>query len=423
MKKLYFSLFLFLKIIIIIVISFSACNKNKYNTKEKDGDNVTKIISPSFVSDADTGKKSSEQTGNTEIPTIKPVYEKHKVSFLAVGDNITYFGNLREAEKYAAETGRTYNFKHQYSEITDLIEKADIAFINQETLMAGGNFNISYYPRFNTPQDMGYDIAEIGFNLVNVANNHMLDWGARGLIDTINFWRDNTDVFTLGDYLNENEYTHRIYEKNDIKIAFLSYTYGTNSGIDRNDTGVIIPYINEEIIKKQIPTAQKESDIVIVSVHWGDENTFSPNEKQKKYASLMCELGADVIIGHHPHVIQPVEWIISEDKKNKTLCVYSLGNIVAEMSNDFNMIGGIFTFDIVKEGPDTFVENPIFNPTLFYYDKSFYENRVYLFSDVTEAFASSHGVVTYKGASVSYEKFMKYIKNTIDISFLPEIYK
>ena len=402
---------------VFIIIAFAAVGCAENNTAGN-GSAVTRINAPP----PDISYLSEENISEANTDNV-PVYaERTSFSFIAAGDNITYFGNTREAAKFGEKSGRDYSFLHQYTEIESLIKNADIAFINQETLMSD-SYAISYYPRFNTPREMGHDIIEIGFDIINVANNHMLDWGARGLIDTINFLRDETDAFVLGDYLSESEYTHKIYEEQGVKIAFLSYTYGTNSGLNDHSTGLVIPNIKEDVLRKQIPAAKAESDLVFVSVHWGDENMFTPNERQKYYASLMCELGVDAIIGHHPHVIQPVEWLESENG-HKTLCVYSLGNLAAEMARDFNMIGGLIAFDVFREtNGTTGIENVQFIPTMYYFNRSFYENRVYLFSEVPEELVNSHGVLYYSGATISYDKLMSYIKTTIPPAFLPHFYQ
>ncbi len=351
-------------------------------------------------------------------PEPEPVVER--VSFAGFGDNIIYFGNTRDAKSLAVPGGREYNFKPMFEHVEHIIQGADVAFINQETLMAGEGYAISYYPTFNSPQDLGYDLTELGFDVVNIANNHMLDKGADGLSKTIEFWK-NMDCLMIGGYENTEDYnTVRMLEKNGIKISFLSYTYGTNGITKPQSSPLAIPLFDDETITSQITAAKAQSEFVIVSAHWGYEGAFAPNDEQKHYAQLIADCGADVIIGHHPHVIQPVEWLTGKNG-NKTLCVYSLGNFAAEQAYDYNMVGGIIEFDIVSvDDAKPYLENVVFNPTVFHFPSSFYGNTVYLMQDYTPELAAIHGVRGYYRNPLSYEGLVKYVTDTISPEFLPE---
>lgn len=344
--------------------------------------------------------------------------EKRVVSFLGCGDNIVYYGNVREAAAVAVPGGRQYNFAPTYTFVADRIRSADVAFINQETLMAGDGYEFSYYPTFNGPQDMGHDLVELGFDVIGMANNHMLDKGGAGLSATMDFW-DGCGVLPVGAYRNEADYAEpRILEREGVRIAFLGYTEHTNGITLGASYELAIPYLEEDTLRTQIARAKEAADLVIVSVHWGDEYTFKPNANQKNYAQVMAEAGADVIIGHHPHVIQPVEWLTAQDG-TRTLCVYSLGNFIGEQANDYNMVGGMISFDMVKEGKAAYVENVVFTPTVYYFNSSFYSNCVYLMKDFTPALASSHGISAY-GKYTSLEKLRGYVSSTIAEEFLPK---
>lgn len=364
----------------------------------------------------DTDDSTAADTGQSDPEPLR-------ISFIAAGDNIVYYGNVREAEEKSVPGGRAYNFAHQFGDIAQIIEEADIAFVNQETLMAGDGYKLSYYPRFNSPRDMGHDIIDTGFDIVNIANNHMLDWGADALYQTALFWRNETPAFTIGDYLANDEYENiRVYEEQGVKIAFLSYTYGTNLGFDKYSTGVVVPYLDEKTVVRQVQSARACADLVFVSVHWGDENSFRPNSSQEKYAQLMCDLGADVIIGHHPHVIQPVLWL-ENGSGHKTLCAYSLGNLAAEMAGGYNMVGALLSFDIISgSGKEPYIADPLFIPTVYYYNMSFRDNRVYLMENFTESLAASHGI-GYYGNSTTLKKLRSYVTDTVDADFLPDFLK
>jgi len=341
------------------------------------------------------------------------------VSFIGCGDNLTYYGNTREAKSLAEAGGRTYNFKPTFSNVESLIAEADIAFINQENVMSA-SAPIAYYPRFNCPTDMAYDLKELGFDVLNIATNHMLDIGEQGLRETIDLLEE-LDITFLGGYKDQTDAERiRVIEKNGIRIAFLSYTYFTNYLSLPKGSEMVIPYLeNEELIKKQFALAKEVSDVILVSVHWGDENTFKPNAIQKQYAQLFADLGAAAVIGHHPHVIQPIEWIEGSEG-NRMLCVYSLGNFIAEMERDINMCGGLIGFDIVQTGSEApVIENVRFTPTVFAFTPRFYENKVHLLEQYTDAMARAHGI-SYYGNSTTLQKLTSYFTDTIDAAFLPD---
>jgi hypothetical protein len=410
--------------LLLFFVLLSCRNDIIFNNTNKN--NIITETSADYITDLDiaivTDKNSvdnitvSDESQNTAAPVTQ------EITFLAAGDNIVYLGNVSEAAKYSQVNGRNYNFKNQYKDVASLISKADIAFINQETLMAGDNYEFSYYPRFNGPQDMGYDLIDSGFDIINIANNHMLDMGESGLVNTIKFWRNETSAFIVGDYLGSDEYNSiRIYENQGIKIAFLSYTHGTN-GLSTISSDIAIPYLNDETIIRQIKAARAAADLVFVSIHWGDENSFVPNSIQIYYANLICELGADVIIGHHPHVIQPVVWLENANG-HKLLCAYSLGNFAAEMANDYNMVGGFLTFKIVSEnGKQPYITEPLFIPTVYYYNMSFRNNRVYLMKNFTDELAAGHGIGFY-GNKTTLKKLKSYVTDTISTDFLPDYLK
>ena len=357
-----------------------------------------------------------------DVPTspVQPEEPKDldtRISFVAVGDMISYTGTIRDAKSCAVEGGRAYNFAPIFPNVKHLIESADFAFINQETPLAGESYGYGSYPHFNTPQDLGYDIVEAGFDVVNLATNHMLDAGSNGLLDTLNFWR-TLPVTTIGGYLDESDLNNiRIIEKDNVKIAFLSYTYSTNGYKLKSGYDIKIPYIDEALIERQTKAANEIADLVFVSMHWGPENNMTPNASQRDLARKMCSWGVDVILGHHPHVIQPIEWI--EQDGNRMLCAYSLGNFAAEQDHDYQLLGGLLTLDIVREDGEIFIDSPILHPTVYYYDKRFYKNSTYLFEDFTGAMANSHGISHY-GRSITIERIRGYVEKTISKEFLPQ---
>ncbi len=363
---------------------------------------------------AGCGKSENIAKPEVSMPVSE---EEYRVSFVGVGDNIIYKGTVLDAASQSGED-REYDFRPIYSEVQDIIEGADVAFINQETVMTGGE--LSYYPNFNSPQQVGLDLVDIGFDVVNIANNHMLDKGGDGLLKTVEFWQEQP-VLTIGVYDGDFQRAE-IIEKNGVKIAFLSYTYGTNGGGVAKNSELKIPYVKTADIEKEVENARENADFVIVSVHWGEEGKFQPSSEQKELAKRLADSGVDVILGHHPHVIQPVEWVEGENG-NRTLCAYSLGNFAAEQAHDYNMVGGIISFDLVKTSGATTafsVENPIFTPTVYHFNSRFKENKVYQMKDYTPELANLHGVKNYYKNPLTYDGLIKYAEDTVDAEFLAE---
>jgi len=360
----------------------------------------------------------SEPVAETE-PEIKTEDGKKVISFLAVGDNIIHENVYTDAKNRSADGN--YDFLPMYDGIKSIVENADIAFVNQETPIAGEKYGYSGYPNFNSPEEAGENLVELGFDIVNMANNHMLDKKTAGYADTITFW-NNQDIFMIGGYSSEEDYnTPRVFEYDGVKIAFLSYTYGTNGMILDTSTSMIIPLFDENTIRKQVAAAKESADLVFASAHWGIEDSFIPSAEQVKYAKLFAECGVDVVIGHHPHVVQPIEWIENDDG-TRTLVIYSLGNVLSTMLYGKNMVGTMVSFDIVVDGEDIYIDSPVAIPTVTHYDESRLALQIYLMENYTEDLAKAHGCRTYS-SNFSLDTVKKYITDTISEEFLPEFLK
>ena len=398
--------------VFIFLLIFTSCNN------KKTAENVIPDTSDNDHSIEENQSSTDKSADTIQEPAVETLYT---TTFIGCGDNIIY--GTKDARSKAIPGGRELNYKPHYAPVADIIEQADIAFINQETLMCGEGYPLSYYPMFNSPQDVGHDLVELGYDVVNIASNHMLDKGADGLLRTIEFWK-SLDTLMIGGYENEEDFDNiRIIEKDGLKIAFLAYTYGTNGLTKSKDSDVVVPYINDEDIIRQSALAHEKADLVFVSVHWGVEGAFTPNEEQQRVAQLFADCGIDAIIGHHPHVIQPVEWLTGKDG-NKTLCVYSLGNFMAEQAYDYNMVGGIITFDILhSQSTPAYIDNVEFIPTVFHYTSNFMTNEVYRMEDYTRELAAVHGVKGYFGHRLDYDTLIKYATDTIDEQFLPDYFK
>lgn len=422
-----------------IMLSFCACESASSSTVGYNRSDLLSSISAESDSGADSTNTSDNVSGN-EV--------EKRISFVAAGDNIIHESVFTDAMAKATEAvsvgtySGKYYFDDMYDGIKDIIQKADIAYVNQEGPVAGDALGVHGYPTFNAPEEIGDVLINIGFDIVNLANNHMLDMDTStrpGYLKTIEYW-NTKPVMTIGAHIDEDDFnTIRVYEEKGVKIAFLSYTYGVNSGtsISSASPNLVVPYIDDATITRQIAEAKEISDLVFVSMHWGTDTAGSsfnnyPTDEQRRLAQLIADCGADAIIGMHPHVVQPIEWVTGVSG-NQTLVAYSLGNLLSTMLNSYNLVGGILSFDIViNESSKPSIENVIFNPVMCHYeaDSSVLDSqslatrfnvKLYMMEDYTEELAKSHGSQLY-GKFDLYTLY-RYITDTVSGEFLPSYLK
>ena len=265
---------------------------------------------------------TTELKSNVEIYPIK----EKKISIVMVGDCLIHPPIYVDAYK----NGK-YDFKPMLTYIKPIISKYDLAYYNQESILAGTkNFKVSGYPQFNSPQEVGDAFLDAGFNLVSLANNHTLDKYEKGVKSSVEYWRGK-NVYWTGQALSEDERTKniKVEEKNGIKYAFLSYTTQTNGLLPPKGKEYLTNIYSDEKAKKDIDLIKEKVDVILVAMHWGVEyQTSGISSEQKAIAKYLSSLGVNIIIGAHPHVVQPAEYI------DDTLVIYSLGNFVASQSNN-----------------------------------------------------------------------------------------
>lgn len=350
---------------------------------------------------------------------ISPVSDETRLSFIAVGDNILHSAVIEDGARHAAE-GEEYSFDYIYDPVRDAVSSADIAFVNQETPMGGKNLGYYGYPNFNGPQEAGDALVRAGFDVVCIATNHMADVRSAGLEGTVSYWKKQP-VTLIGGFENQEDYeTIRVHEKDGVKIAFLAYTYGTNGMTLETSSSYVIPLIKENDIRRQVAAAKEVGDLVFVNMHWGTDSSFTVTDEQKYYAQLLADLGVDVIIGEHPHVLQPMEWLEGKDG-HKTLVTYSIGNFVSTMYNDYFMVGGMLSFDIVKGQDGARIESPLLIPTVTFYDVNRANLSVYFLENFTEELASAHGCNAH--GVTSLEIMHGYVTKAIPAEFLPKSFQ
>ena len=347
---------------------------------------------------------------NNEV--IKPKSEVYSASLVMVGDALIHDKIYNEAKRLG---NGNYDFKPMLDLIEPITSKYDLAYYNQETILGGSEIGVSSYPSFNSPHEVGDAFIDVGFNLVSLATNHTIDRGERAVINSRNYWNSKSDVLAVGSYGSFDERNKvNIKTVNNISYTMLNYTYGTNgirvptgkeylvnvwpvTGNNPSNDSKYQSY--KEQVKKDIEAVRNQVDVLMVAMHWGIEYQTSPNSYQKDMADYLASLGVDIIIGTHPHIIQPITWI------DDTLVIYSLGNFISahEVVNVGNRVGLMSSIDITKvvDGDNITIKLDNLNNELLYtyYTSSYKDIKVIPFSMMNSNYLSNYKEVynKYKG--------------------------
>ena len=285
---------------------------------------------------------------SSEVSVIK---EDKKLNMVAIGDIMCHNTNIKAA--YNSST-KNYDFSKVFQNVEKYITKADIAIGNLETTFAGEERGYSGYPTFNSPKELGIAIKDIGIDVLSTANNHSMDKGSKGVISTLDTL-DEIGISHTGTYRSEEEQdTILVKEVNGLKIAFISFTYGTNGINIPESMPYLVNLIDENLILDQIKLAKQQNvDLICASMHWGIEYAQKQNKEQEKLADLLFKNGVDIIIGNHAHVIEPMEKrkITLEDGTEKEVfVVYALGNFVSGQVKEHTKSTAILDIDLTKNG-------------------------------------------------------------------------
>lgn len=302
-----------------------------------------------------------------------------RVSLVAVGDDL-----IHETVYQAAKTGiGEYDFKPMLSDIKPFIRNFDLSFINQETILGGVRLGLSTYPCFNSPYSLGDALVDAGFNLISIANNHTMDRGEKAVINSVNYWK-NQPVIYSGSEITDGISNVKLFNKNGIKFAFVAYTYGINGNIVRPGKEHLVNLYSREKARNDLSRIRSLVDVILVSMHWGTEYRESPDEFQKEESVYLSELGADIIIGHHPHVIQPVE-MIENSRGEKCFVIYSLGNFLSDQNGIDRLVGMAVSLEIEKsQSSPISLKNPKATLLYRYKDLSTKQFSMKLFSEINE---------------------------------------
>ena len=266
------------------------------------------------------------------------------VTVLCGGDNL-----IHEPIYQRAQTDNGYDFDYLYQNVKSFIESADIATINQEAPLATDLEDPSGYPHFNTPKEVGQDLVDAGFDVINIGNNHMYDIGSQGALVTEQFFQ-NRGIPVVGFYRSDEDFHNiRIIEKNGIKIAFLSFVEMTNLDPDDPDLGYCVSMEDRSLVKEQIEEAREQADVVVAHAHWGEEGTTELTDGQVEMAHLMVDWGVDIIFGNHPHVIQSLVTITREEDSQLCPVIYSMGNFVSAQTHRNQIVSAMLAVKITRD--------------------------------------------------------------------------
>ena len=342
------------------------------------------------------------------------------ISICMVGDLLMHKPILDYAE--SQKRNNTYNFDFIFENMEKYIKEYDIKIINEEVLISGTKFNITGYPRFNSPLELADSVVKAGFNVILKATNHVNDKNEEARMADLNNWKKFPNVKVIGSYLNEDEAKKITYfEIKGIKIALLNYGYGSNRQIKYKYIMNKIEYFK---IKEDIETSRKEgADLIIVLPHWGREYNLKKNKYQEKWAKIFFELGVDIVIGTHPHVIEPVEVMEDKDTNRKMYIFYSIGNFINSSSSKkknvfWRFLGGMAHIIVGRINNRVAIKEVKFIPLITHIYEENNKTTTFKVKDYDENMAKKNFVRVKNDETFSYENMMNVFKNVIDKDFL-----
>ena len=351
-------------------------------------------ITPQYKAFADNEAKN--EVKNETAKEAKKKSKENELDLVMAGDVL-----LHTRLAYWSEDGKGgYDFNPIFKLIKPIIKKADLAIVNQETILGGKELGVSGYPTFNGPYELGDAIANAGFDVVLQSNNHSLDRGKQGIYNCLNFWKKYPKIKTVG--INTSEAQKKklcIYKKNGIKVAILNYTYGTNGIPLPKGMPFAVNYLVKDEVINDIKRAEKEADFTIVCPHWGTEYYRGITDYQKTWSKIFVENGVDLVLGAHPHVIEPIKYVTDKKTGHKMLVYYSLGNFVNSTMSDGRVgdryVGGLAKVKL-KRGTDNKVRIAKYGvkATVMHNGGTRFGSSVYPLSKYTEELAKKNVMKT-----------------------------
>ena len=355
----------------------------------------TPVQDPGYPIDVDGQAPTNQVQADTEVVT-EEVFKPTSAKLVAVGDNLMH----RSCTLSAKNADGTYDFTKHFANMADIFKAADLAVISQDTVLGGIELGATSTETgiFNTAVELADGMADAGINVVLAANNHIMDEGSAGLNTMMSYFSTKYPNITLLGVNNSREAKDEpVYvETNNIKIAMINYSYGSNQTADLDASPYLLNQYDEDWLADILKQAREEADFIIACPFWGEQNSMDYTQEQERQAQFLADNGVDLIIGSYPHVVEPVKWITAENG-DRTLVYYSLGNFQSIQNTVENMLGGQANVTISKEEDGTHISDYSLDFVVTHYEQresSEYYDIVttYPLADYTSDLAARHGM-------------------------------
>ena len=355
----------------------------------------TPVQDPGYPIDVDGQAPTNQVQADTEVVT-EEVFKPTSAKLVAVGDNLMH----RSCTLSAKNADGTYDFTKHFENMADIFKAADLAVISQDTVLGGIELGATSTETgiFNTAVELADGMADAGINVVLAANNHIMDEGSAGLNTMMSYFSTKYPNITLLGVNNSREAKDEpVYvEANNIKIAMINYSYGSNQTADLDASPYLLNQYDEDWLSDILKQAREEADFIIAFPFWGEQNSMDYTQEQERQAQFLADNGVDLIIGSYPHVVEPVKWITAENG-DRTLVYYSLGNFQSIQNTVENMLGGQANITISKEEDGTHISDYSLDFVITHYEQresSEYYDIVttYPLADYTSDLAARHGM-------------------------------
>lgn len=355
----------------------------------------TPVQDPGYPIDVDGQAPTNQVQADTEVVT-EEVFKPTSAKLVAVGDNLMH----RSCTLSAKNADGTYDFTKHFANMADIFKAADLAVISQDTVLGGIELGATSTETgiFNTAVELADGMADAGINVVLAANNHIMDEGSAGLNTMMSYFSTKYPNITLLGVNNSREAKDEpVYvETNNIKIAMINYSYGSNQTADLDASPYLLNQYDEDWLSDILKQAREEADFIIAFPFWGEQNSMDYTQEQERQAQFLADNGVDLIIGSYPHVVEPVKWITAENG-DRTLVYYSLGNFQSIQNTVENMLGGRANITISKEEDGTHISDYSLDFVVTHYEQresSEYYDIVttYPLADYTSDLAARHGM-------------------------------
>lgn len=355
----------------------------------------TPVQDPGYPIDVDGQAPTNQVQADTEVVT-EEVFKPTSAKLVAVGDNLMH----RSCTLSAKNADGTYDFTKHFANMADIFKAADLAVISQDTVLGGIELGATSTETgiFNTAVELADGMADAGINVVLAANNHIMDEGSAGLNTMMSYFSTKyPDITLLGVNNSREAKDEPVYvETNNIKIAMINYSYGSNQTADLDASPYLLNQYDENWLSDILKQAREEADFIIAFPFWGEQNSMDYTQEQERQAQFLADNGVDLIIGSYPHVVEPVKWITAENG-DRTLVYYSLGNFQSIQNTVENMLGGQANITISKEEDGTHISDYSLDFVVTHYEQresSEYYDIVttYPLADYTSDLAARHGM-------------------------------